>query len=82
MYKALFVIAALMAGIAVLNLQAPPGSRALTEAGFLLLGLPVVLGLAFWARARATRLCPACRGRVAADAARCRHCGTNLPPAR
>lgn len=79
MHKLFFGLSITALLIAATDINAPLGSPAALEAGFLLIGaaLAAVVGLVTWLRG--TRKCPACAERVPRHADRCRHCGAELP---
>ena len=78
MYKLLYALALAALLVAVADLQAPAGSPAQLEAGFLLMLAPALAALGFWRHRAATRLCPKCSERVKRAALRCRHCGEEI----
>lgn len=78
MSKLFYGLAVVAVVIAFLDLQAPPGSRAATEGGFLLLLAPMLAALGFWLDRRASKVCPHCAERVRREATRCKHCGAEI----
>lgn len=78
MAKVLYGLALVAVLIAILDLQAPPGSRAATEAGFLLLAAPLFALLGLWRSRAVTKLCPHCAERVRLEASKCKHCGSDI----
>lgn len=78
MHKLLFGLAAAALVVAFVDIQAPPGSSAALEGGFLLLGSGAlaVAGIVVWRLN--TRRCPACAENVKRSARKCRHCGADL----
>lgn len=78
MHKWLFGLAVAALVIGLVDIQAPVGSRAAMEGGFLLLAaaaLTVAGAVAWWT---GTRRCPSCAERVKRAATKCRHCGASL----
>lgn len=58
--------------------NAPDGSRAQMEAGFLFLSVPVFLLAGFVAGRVSMKKCPSCKERVKKDATICKHCRSHL----
>lgn len=72
----LFYLAALIAAvIGWLDVaDAPDGSRAQLEAGFLFLSIPVLLIAGFITGRLTHKSCPSCKERIKKDAIICKHC--------
>lgn len=75
MYRIFYLIAALAAVIGWLDVaDAPDGSRAQLEGGFLFLSVPVLIVAGLIAGRMTRKACPSCKERIKKDAIICKHC--------
>ncbi|MBI6621172.1 hypothetical protein YA0783_23005 [Pseudomonas corrugata] len=75
MYRIFYLLAALAALIGWLDVaDAPQGSRAQLEGGFLFLSVPVLIVAGFIAGRITMKACPSCKERIKKNAIICKHC--------
>ncbi|WP_282361239.1 zinc ribbon domain-containing protein [Pseudomonas sp. PS01300] len=79
MHRFIYLLALAAAVIGFLDvIDAPDGSRAQMEAGFLFLSVPVLLLAGFVVGRVSLKKCPSCKERVKKDANICKHCRSPL----
>ena len=79
MYRVFYLIAILAAVIGWLDVaDAPEGSRAQLEGGFLFLSVPVLIIAGFVTGRMTRKACPSCKEKIKKDAVICKHCKSTI----